>query len=214
MARLCFVLAIAVLISLPAGAQHEHPGAEPAAPQKAEIFELGTYHRTITTSAPEAQKYFDQGLRLLYAFNLEEAQHSFEEAVKIDPACAMCFWGAGMSLGPHINMAAQPDRTKAAHAAAQKAASLAKDATPVERALIAALAKRYADPPPADAAGWKALDAAYADAMRDATKRFPDDLDAAALFAEAMMNLRPWDLWTMDGQAQPGTQEILATLEG
>ncbi len=207
-------LAAACILALPAGAQHEHPGAEPAAPQKAEIFDLGTYHRTITTGAPEAQRYFDQGLRLLYAFNLEEAQHSFEEAAKIDPACAMCFWGAGMSLGPHINMAAQPDRTKAANAAAQKAASLAKDATPVERALIAALAKRYSDPPPSDAAGWKALDSAYADAMRDVARRFPEDLDAATLYAEAMMDLRPWDLWTMDGQAQPGTEEILATLEG
>jgi tetratricopeptide (TPR) repeat protein len=214
MTRLGLGLAVAAVISLPAGAQHEHPGAGPAAAQKAAIFELGTYHRAITTGAPEAQKYFDQGLRLLYAFNLEEAQHSFEEAAKIDPACAMCYWGAGMSLGPHINMAAQPDRTKAANAAAQKAASLAKEATPVERALIAALVKRYSDPPPADAAGWKALDTAYADAMRGVAKSFPDDLDAAALYAEAMMNLRPWDLWTMDGQAQPGTEEILATLEG
>lgn len=118
-----------------------------------------------------------------------------------------------MSLGPHINMAAQPDRTKAANAAAQKAASLAKKAKPVERALVAALTKRYSDPPPTDAAGWKALDTAYADAMRDAARRFPDDLDVVALYAEAMMNLRPWDLWTMEGQPQPGTEEILATLE-
>lgn len=212
--RISFCLVVALAASLPVAAQHEHPGAEAAAPQKAMLYDnLGTYHRAITTRSLEAQKYFDQGLRLLYAFNLEEAQHSFEEAAKLDPACAMCFWGAGMSLGPHINMAAQPDRTRAANAAAQKAVSLAKKGNPTERALIKALAKRYSDPPPADAAGWKALDTAYADAMRDVAKRFPDDLDAAALYAEAMMNLRPWDLWTPDGQPQPGTEEILATLE-
>ena len=179
------VLAVLFVLSYPAAAQHEHSDAPAAAPQPAMLYgNLGSYHRAVTTRSPEAQKFFDQGLQLLYAFNLEEAQHSFEQAAKIDPTCAMCFWGAGMSLGPHINYPGQPDRTKAANAAARKAASLAKKAKPVEAALIAALAKR-----------------------------FPDDLDAAALYAEAMMNLRPWDLWTMDGQPQPGTEEILATLE-
>jgi len=208
------VLAVLLVLSYPAAAQHEHSDAPAAAPQPAMLYgNLGSYHRAVTTRSPEAQKFFDQGLQLLYAFNLEEAQHSFEQAGKIDPTCAMCFWGAGMSLGPHINYPGQPDRTKAANAAARKAASLAKKAKPVESALIAALTKRYSDPPPTDAAGWKALDTAYANAMRGVARRFPDDLDAAALYAEAMMNLRPWDLWTMDGQPQPGTEEILATLE-
>ena len=208
------VLAVALVLSRPVAAQHEHADAAAAAPQKPVLYDnLGTYHRAVTTGSPEAQQFFDQGLRLLFAFNLEEAQHSFEEAARLDPSCAMCFWGAGMSLGPHINMAAQPDRTKAANAAAQKAAALSAKGTPQERALIAALTKRYSDPPPTDAAGQKALDTAYADAMREVATRFPDDLDAAALYAEAMMNLRPWDLWTMDGRPQPGTEEILSTLE-
>lgn len=215
---LCLTLTLAAIGgSRPAGAQHEHPTTAPAAQEtapRATLYDdLGTYHRAVTTDSPEAQRYFDQGLRLLYAFNLEEAQHSFEEAAKIDPACAFCFWGVGMSLGPHINMAATPDRTRAANAAAQKAAVLAVKATPVQRSLITALVKRYSDPPPADAAGQKALDTAYADAMREAAKLFPDDLDVAALYAEAMMNLRPWGLWAMDGSPKPGTEEILATLE-
>ncbi len=220
----CLVLALAALaICRPAIAQHEHPGTEPAAPQtsqKAALFDnLGAYHRAVTTRSPEAQRYFDQGMRLLYAFNLEEAQRSFEEATKLDPKCASCFWGAAMSLGPHINLPAQADRTRAAHAAAQRAASLAApaalaaDITPLEQALIAALVKRYSDPPPADAAAQTALDTAYAEAMRDVARRFPDDADAAALAAEAMMNLRPWDQWTRDGRPQPGTEELLATLE-
>ncbi len=212
---LSFVLAFAVL--RPAGAQHEHPGPEAAAPQtpqRAALFDnLGTYHRAVTTRSPEAQRYFDQGMRLLYAFNLEEAQRSFEEAVKLDPTCASCFWGAAMSLGPHINLPGQPDRTRAAHAAAQKAAAVAAETTPVEQALIAALVKRYSDPPPADAAAQTALDTAYAEAMREVSRRFPDDVDVAALAAEAMMNLRPWDQWTQDGRPQPGTEEIVATLE-
>jgi tetratricopeptide (TPR) repeat protein len=211
--RFALVLA-ALVLPLPAGAQHEHPGAALAGAQKAAVFDnLGTYQRTITTASPEAQRYFDQGLRLLYAFNLEEAQHSFTEAAKLDPSCAMCYWGVGMSLGPHINFAAQDDRTRAANAAAQKALSLAEKANPAERALIAALAKRYSDPPPANADAQKALDTSYADAMREVAKQFPEDADAGALAAEAMMNLRPWDLWTQDGRPQPGTEEIVATLE-
>jgi tetratricopeptide (TPR) repeat protein len=212
--RAISVLAVVLALAHPAAAQHEHPGGAPAAPQKPVLYDnLGSYHRAVTTRSPEAQRYFDQGLRLLYAFNLEEAQHSFDEAARLDPSCAMCFWGAAMSLGPHINMAGQPDRTTAAYAAVRKAAAQSKKASPVERALIAALARRYSNPPPSDAAGWQGLNTAYANAMRDVARRFPDDLDAATLYAEAMMNLRPWDLWSMDGKPQPGTEEILATLE-
>jgi tetratricopeptide (TPR) repeat protein len=175
--------------------------------------ELGRYHRPITTKSRAAQRYFDQGLLLLYAFNLEEAQRSFEHAARLDPGCASCSWGAGMALGPHINLAAQADRTRAAHKAAQSALAHAGRARPVERALIAALATRYSDPPPTDAKSQRALDETYAAAMRKVAARFPDDLDVQALFAEALMNLRPWDLWSKDGEPRPETPEIIATLE-
>jgi tetratricopeptide (TPR) repeat protein len=175
--------------------------------------ELGRYHRPVTTKSPAAQRYFDQGLLLLYAFNLEEAQRSFEHAARLDPGCASCSWGAGMALGPHINLAAQADRTRAAHKAAQAALAHAGRARPVERALIAALATRYSDPPPTDPKAQRALDEAYAAAMRQVAARFPDDLDVQTLFAEALMNLRPWDLWSKDGEPRPETPEIIATLE-
>ena len=175
--------------------------------------ELGRYHRAVTTKSPAAQRYFDQGLLLLYAFNLEEAQRSFEHAARLDPGCASCFWGAGMALGPHINLAAQAERTTAAHKAAQTALAHAGRVKPVERALIEALATRYSDPPPADPKAQRALDEAYAAAMRKVAGRFPNDDDVQALFAEALMNLRPWDLWSKDGQPRPETPEIIAALE-
>jgi len=175
---------------------------------------LGSYHRAVTTSSPEAQRYFDQGLRLLFAFSLEEAQLSFEAAARLDPACASCWWGAATSLGPHINVPGMPDRTLAAHRVIAKALALAPRATAVEQALIAAAAKRSSDPAPADKAGQAALDQAYAGAMREVTRRFPDDLDAAALYAEALMDVHPWDYWTAAGAPQPWTVEVLATLEG
>jgi tetratricopeptide (TPR) repeat protein len=175
--------------------------------------ELGRYGRPITTQSPAAQRYFDQGLLLLYAFNLEEAQRSFEHAARLDPGCASCFWGAGMALGPHINLAAQADRTRAAHKAARTALAHAGRVKPVERALIEALATRYSDPPPAEPGAQRALDEAYAAAMRKVAERFPNDLDVQALFAEALMNLRPWDLWSKEGEARPETPEIIAALD-
>jgi tetratricopeptide (TPR) repeat protein len=175
--------------------------------------ELGRYHRSITTKSPAAQRYFDQGLLLLYAFNLEEAQRSFEHAARLDPGCASCFWGAGMALGPHINLAAQAERTTAANKAARTALAHAGRVKPVERALIEALATRYSDPPPAEPKAQRGLDEAYAAAMRKVAGRFPNDLDVQALFAEALMNLRPWDLWSKEGEPRPETPEIIAALE-
>jgi len=174
---------------------------------------LGDYHRPISSKVAKAQAYFDQGLRLLYAFNHEEAQAAFEEAARRDPACAICFWGAALTLGPNINLPAIPERTGAAYRLSKKAQALANGASPVERALIAALSRRYAKLPPTDPEQQHALDSAYADAMREVSTRFPDDADAATLFAEAMMDLRPWDFWTNAGAPQPGTEEIVATLE-
>jgi tetratricopeptide (TPR) repeat protein len=174
---------------------------------------LGTHHRAITTKSARAQRYFDQGLILFYAFNLAEAQRSFEEAARLDPECASCWWGVGMSLGPHINLPAQADRTRAGHQATQRASALAARSTPVERELVAALARRYSDPPPADPKAQRALDEAYAAAMREVARRFPEDDDVGALFAEALMNLRPWDLWSHEGDPRPETPEIVAALE-
>ena len=189
--------------------------AAPAPQEKLPLLDdLGSYHRPVTTSSPAAQRYFDQGLRLLFSFYLEEAQRSFEEAARLDPACASCWWGAAMSLGPHINVPGMPDRTQAANRAVKQALAAAPRATPVERALIEAAAKRSADPPPADQAGQAALDQAYAGAMREVAHRFPDDADVAALSAEASMDVHPWNYWTADGAPQPWTGEILATLEG
>lgn len=210
--RLSAPVALLLLAGPAAAGEHAHAAA--AKPAPAPLFEdLGDHHRKITTSSARAQRYFDQGLRLMFAFNLEEAQRSFEEAARADPKCASCFWGAALSLGPHINFAAQDDRTRAAARAAAKAKRLAAKASPVERALIDAVAKRYSDPPPASAEGQKALDTAYADAMRRVAAAYPGDLDVATLFAESMMDVRPWDLWTKEGAPQPGTEEILATLE-
>ena len=177
--------ALGLALALGAG----HPTQGPMnheAPQEAQapLFKnLGAYHRAISTASPEAQDYFDQGLRLLYAFNLEEAQRSFEAAAKADPKCGLCAWGVAMSLGPHINLAAQPDRTKAGHEAARRAAALTAGASPVEKALIDAVTRRFADPPPSDPAVQARFDKDYADAMRDVARQFPDDLDAAALAA-------------------------------
>ncbi|MEO8502664.1 MAG: hypothetical protein ABI609_02095 [Acidobacteriota bacterium] len=174
---------------------------------------LGTYHRAIRTSSPQAQRFFDQGLRLLFAFNLEEAQRSFERATELDPQCAICFWGVGMSLGPHVNYPARPERTVAANKAAQQALTMAVGARAPEKALIEALAKRYADPAPTDPAAQHTLDQGYSDAMRAAAKAFPDDLDIQALTAEGLMNLHPWDYWGAAGDAKEGTAEILHLLE-
>ncbi len=172
---------------------------------------LGSHSRKITTASAEAQKYFNQGLRLVYGFNHGSAIRSFKAAVQLDPACAMAHWGIALASGPDINSPVVPPP---AAERAWKEISLAREhaaaASPVERELIEALAARYANPQPADRSP---LDRAYAEAMRAVWKKFPQDADAGALFAEAMMDLRPWDQWTPEGVAQPGTAEIVATLE-
>jgi tetratricopeptide (TPR) repeat protein len=172
---------------------------------------LGKHGRKVTTSVADAQRYFDQGLNLLFAFNHDEAIRSFEAAAARDPDCAMAYWGVAVANGPHINNAAvPPERSKAALAALGKARERAKPCTATEKALIDALGKRHADPQPDNR---KPLDEAYAAAMRAVWKQFPDDADVGALFAESLMDLRPWNLWTPDGKPQPETPEILATLE-
>lgn len=192
------------------------PQPQPQPPATAEarvpLFDgLGDFGRSVTTGVPLAQRYFDQGLCFLYAFNHDEAARSFEEASRHDPACAMAWWGVAMAHGPHINrIDLPPHRAQAAWQAIQQAARLLEGAAPVERALIEAAQKRYAEVPPDDRLP---LDEAYAAAMRQVYGRFPDDPDVGALYAESRMNLRPWDLWTPDGQPQPGTEEVIAVLE-
>jgi tetratricopeptide (TPR) repeat protein len=181
-----------------------------AASAEQPIFEgLGNHRRAVATSSAEAQRYFDQALTWTYAFNHDEAIRSYTAAAAKDPGCAMAWWGIAYCHGPHINnVAVPPERAKAAWDALQKA--LAAKSEGVERALIEALAKRYADPQPADR---KPLDEAYAAAMREVYAKYPDDVDVATLYAESLMDLQPWDLWAKDGKPKGRTEEVLAVLE-
>jgi tetratricopeptide (TPR) repeat protein len=171
---------------------------------------LGSHHHPITTTSEQAQQYFDQGLRLVYAFNHEEAIKSFEAAAHLDSQAAMPYWGIALALGPNINSAMEKKDERRAIEMVQKARRLADHATPVEQAYVEALVARYVS---RKGAKRKGLDEAYAKAMRSVAQRFPEDTDAATLFAEALMDLRPWDLWKPDGRPRPGTDEIVATLE-
>lgn len=185
--------------------------SEPSPDRAAPLFQnLGTHHHRITTRSPLAQRYFNQGLILTFAFNHAEAVRSFREAAKLDPDCAMCYWGFALALGPNINAPMGEADAREAYAAVRQAIHLADRAGEAEKAYIQALAARYEAEPPADRAG---LDQAYATAMRQLARRFPDDMDAAALFAEALMDITPWHYWTADGQPRPGTMELLVTLE-
>jgi tetratricopeptide (TPR) repeat protein len=188
-------------------------GAESSAGRhEVPLFEgLGPHRRPITTRSPQAQQYFDQGLNFLFGFNHGAAIRSFQEAARLDPECAMAHWGVALASGPHINAPlVSPPMAEQAWRALQLAQRHAAAGKPVERALIAALGKRYAQKQPEDRGP---LDRAYAGAMRDVWKAHPRDADAGVLFAEAMMDLSPWDQWTSEGQATPGTAEIVATLD-
>lgn len=172
---------------------------------------LGSQSRPVTTSSTKARQYFIQGLRFYYGFNHGAAIRSFEEAARLDPKCAMAHWGIALASGPHINFPmVPPPAAELAWKELQLAQENIEKTSPVERALIEALSRRYANPQPEDR---KPLDQAYADAMRDVWKKFPTDTDVGVLFAEAMMDLRPWDQWTPEGEPNPGTDEILATLD-
>lgn len=208
------MIVASILIAAAATTHAMPPSPAPAAatPQSVPLFDdLGTYHRAISTKDDKAQKYFDQGLRLLYGFNHDEAERAFREAARLDPSCAICWWGVGLTLGPNINLPMDPERNTKAVEAVGKAKSLASSASDVEKALIDALAVRYSADPKADRAK---LDQEYADAMRGVRTKFPVDDDVATLCAEALMDLRPWKFWSTDGRPAPGTNEIVATLEG
>ena len=173
---------------------------------------LGSHHQKISTASPAAQQYFDQGLRLTYGFNHDEAIASFKKAAELDDKCPMCVWGQALAMGPNINMTMDLKQEPAAYELAQKALALSKsvNTTVVERALISALAQRYAKVPGDNR---RARDQAYAQAMREAAKRFPANTDVTTLFAESLMDLQPWDYWAADGQPKGAANEIVATLE-
>ncbi len=175
--------------------------------------DLAVYHHRVTTKSIEAQKWFDQGLVLDYAFNHEAAIASFQKAAELDPSLAMAFWGQALAAGPNINNPhMDDDAAKAAYEAAQHALALAKkpEVSQTEKDLCVAISKRYAWPNPEDRSQ---LDRAYADAMREVWKAHPDDADVGALFAESLMDLRPWDLWSPQGDPRPETNEVMETLE-
>jgi tetratricopeptide (TPR) repeat protein len=207
-----FRVALAALVLAVVSACSNHPKGSTPGSGETPLFEgLGSHSRPVTTPSKDAQEYFDQGLNFVYGFNHDEAIRSFRRAAALDPSCAMAWWGIAYANGPHINKPFVDEAgAKAAWEALAKARSAAGHAGAIEAALIDALSKRYADPQPADR---RPLDEAYAAAMRSVWQRYPDDADVGALFAESLMDLRPWDLWTQDGKAQPGTDEILETLE-
>jgi tetratricopeptide (TPR) repeat protein len=171
---------------------------------------LGSHHKSISTKVPATQQYFDQGLRFVYGFNHAEAIRSFKHAAELDSTCAMCYWGIALAYGPHVNAPMDSASGVAAYAAVQKALALKSNATASERAYIEALAQRYEANPPTDRTR---LDTSYSRAMEQVAKTFPDDLDAATLFAESLMDLRPWNYWQPDGKPYPETNEIVRQLK-
>ena len=209
--RVLTLLAIILAVCIAAFAQ-EHP--EHAAPAKAKSATLmtgyGNWHHPVSAKNVQAQAFFDQGLRLIYAFNHDEALRSFQRAAELDPNLAMAYWGVAEAGGPNYNDPASEDRFAKAHAAILKAEALIADASLSDKAYIAALSKRFPADPKSDL---RAAAEQYRDAMREVVKRFPDDLDAATLFAEAGMNLHPWGLWRPDGTPEAGTDEIVSALE-
>lgn len=171
---------------------------------------LGEHHFSVTTKNPASQQFFDQGLRLTYAFNHSESLRAFKEAARLDPDNAMAYWGIAMALGPNINLPMTPDVAPLARESITRALALKDKVTDREKSYINALAERFSDDPAADRV---ALDRAYADAMRGVAKQFPDDLDAGTLHAAALMNVRPWDYFNLDGSPKVGTSDVIDTLQ-
>lgn len=204
--RLLYVLSLACLLLGGAAGAASTTDSEPVPLYD----DLGDHKFPVTTSSPEAQSYFNQGIRLTYAFNHGEAIRSFARAAELDPACAMCQWGIALAYGPNINMPMPPEAVPPAMAALQRAQALAEGVSAREQAYIAALAQRYRQPAPDDRS---ALDAAYARGMATVAAAYPEDHDAAVLYAEALMNLSPWDYWQVGERPKPNTRTIMTTLE-
>jgi tetratricopeptide (TPR) repeat protein len=187
-------------------AQH-HPAGEALAP---ELTGLGTVHMAVTTAVPKAQTFFDQGIRLLYGFNHQEARRAFQEAARLDPSLAMAHWGVALTLAPNLNAAMSAANGRAAYTAIASARRLARRASARDRALIDALALRFAANPESPRAP---LDRAYAEAMTRVAADYPDDADVQTLYADAVMNTMPWDYWQKDGRPKPATAQISSVLE-
>ena len=171
---------------------------------------VGTHHHPIATTNPDAQKFFDQGMALVFGFNHEEATRSFQRAAELDPRAPMPHWGIAWSVGPNYNLDIDDPRAKRAFEAIDTATKLSVNGSAVERDYVAAMATRYSQDPKADR---PALARRYSQAMADLVRRYPEDLDAATLYAESLMNLRPWKLWTLDGKPAEDTPRILGVLE-
>jgi tetratricopeptide (TPR) repeat protein len=171
---------------------------------------VGTHHHPIATTNPDAQKFFDQGMALVFGFNHEEATRSFQRAAELDPRAPMPHWGIAWSVGPNYNLDIDDPRAKRAFEAIDTATKLSVNGSAVERDYVAAMATRYSPDLKADR---PALARRYSQAMADLMRRYPEDLDAATLYAESLMNLRPWKLWTLDGKPAEDTPQILAVLE-
>ncbi len=200
-----------------ANAESDAARAELAQRAGAPLFDgMGTYHRTVTVNDPDAQRYFDQGLVIDFAFNHAESVRSFKAAQTLDSLCAMCYWGEALALGPNINVTSNgkvvmtPASRTAAYAAIQKAVALKEHASEKEGDFIDALATRYNGDPESPR---EALDLAYVDAMRALYEKYPDDDEAATLFAESMMNTMPWDYWVDPDNPKPLTVEVIDALE-
>ncbi len=202
---------ILFLLSLFSADPRQHDAHAPVAAKPAVVTPgLGTLHHPIATRSAEAQQFFDQGLTLVYAFNHDEAVRAFRRAAELDSSSPMPHWGIALALGPNINLDVDPAREKAAYDEVHRAHVLASTAPPNERAYVEALVTRYSNDPQADL---KALAVQYKDAMRDLIRQYPNDLDAATLYAESLMDLHPWQLWSADGRPTEGTEEIVAALE-
>lgn len=194
----------------PSDTQEPDQGS-PVEPTGAPLFDdLGAHEYSITTANPLSQKYFNQGLNLAYGFNHHEAIRAFTEGARLDPGCAMCYWGHALALGPNINKAMDDADISAAYSAAQLALQESADVTPVERALINALTTRY---DPQSNADRIELDRAYANAMREVVEQFPEDLEVRTLFAESLMDLVPWAYYEADGTPKSETIEVINALE-
>jgi tetratricopeptide (TPR) repeat protein len=204
-------LLVAILLMSPIAAfgQHAHGPAKEMKPVTLATG-LGDIYHPVSTKNAEAQKFFDQGLAYLYGFNHEEAVRSFTQAAQLDPELAMAYWGAALALGSNYNLQAEGPSLLRAYTNLQKAIELAPKASEHERAYIEALSKRYSNDLRTDS---NKLASDYRYAMKELVRRYPDDLDAATLYAESMMNLRPWKLWTADGKPAEDTLEIVAVLE-
>lgn len=206
-----FLLGIALVIALYSADTYRRSANLPPAEMTAPLLEnLGHHNHPITTRNPLAQSYFNQGLVLAYGFNHAESVRSFRAATEIDPDCAMCHWGLAYALGPNINAAMESGDVPTAYDAIQQAQALSSQVTPQEQAYISALAQRYRAEPVADRAP---LDQAFAKAAGEVAQAYPDDLDAQALYAEALMDTMPWDYWQKNGEPRPETTEVLNTLE-